>query len=93
MRNGRRPARGWQPLLLPLLLACTGCRADDIVVGGERGWSPGVEYADVYARPGDVLVRGPPAPWTRSGCVALQFLPQGRAVHPAGACAGSPAVG
>ena len=91
MRNGRRPARGWRPLLLPLLLACTACRAADIVVGGERGWAPGVEYADVYARPGDVLVGWPPRLGRQPAFpISLAAAP---CLQPGGACAGSSAVG
>lgn len=55
----RGPLSGWRQLLLSLLLVCTGCRAAEVVIGGDRGWTLGVAYRDVYVQPGDVLVRRP----------------------------------
>ena len=56
MRFGRHLG-AWRQLLLGLLAACSACSAAEIVVGGDRGWTLGAQYRDVYARPGDVLVR------------------------------------
>ena len=51
------PWRALWAFLPALLLACgTPALGADIIVGGSQGWTLGVDYKNLIAEPGDVLV-------------------------------------